>query len=86
VIRMEVSQEHFRHIRRVDCQSGHARRQAAPTIEQQLLRSRQNQRADTQSLRIYCGTAGRPKQYYLQIGVAADRDRLLRVDASMQPN
>ena len=86
VIRMKVGQEHLRHIGRVDRQSGHARRQAPPAIEQQFLRSGQDERADTQSLRICRRPPGRSKQYDLQVGITGGRDRFLRVGAATRRN
>ena len=79
MVRVKVSQEYLRHIGGIDRQPGHAGRQAPSTVEQELLRSRKNQRADTQPLRIERRTASRPKQNNLETGAVHRRDLFTQI-------
>src|SRR4051812_42175312 len=81
---MEVSQEYLRHISRVDRQLGHSSRHPTAAINQELLRSCQNQRTDTKSLRPGPRPPSRPEQEHSQTGVACWRDRPLRFESPVR--
>src|SRR5690242_20001548 len=83
---MEVSQEYLRHISRVERHRGHSSRQATATVEQELLRSSQNQRTDAISLRIEGRPRSRSQQNYPQIGVAIRCGQPLRLYSGPQQN
>ena len=80
VVGMKMRQEHLRHAGGVDRQPGETSHQASAAVEQQCLRTSDDQRADAQSLRIGGWTTERSEQYHLQAGVARRRYRLLRAN------
>ena len=85
MIRMKVSEEHFRHIGRVDCDPGHSCRQAPAGVEQQSFRPCFDQRADAQSLCIEGRPASRPEQDDANL-VTAGRDGFLRANTGNANN